>query len=132
VTGRGSEEVDPTYPELLASHEGDRARLGRHGVPAPVPSPHLEALHLVLHDPGDHGVVAVLLHGHAGLPVQRRAVARQPDAVGERREVVADALVPDAEALQGQRLHHPLQPQHVLGERHDRVAERVDAMRNFT
>jgi len=32
--------------------------------------------------------------------LQRRAVARQPHAVGERLEVVADALlVPDAEAL---------------------------------
>lgn len=122
-----------TYPELLAGNEGDRVRLGRDGGPAPVLGLQLEAFHLVLHDPRDHGVVAVLFHGHAGLPVQRRAVARQPHAVGERLEVVADALlVPDAEALQRHLLHHPLQLQHVLGKRDDRVtgrrARRIDTM----
>jgi hypothetical protein len=75
----------------------------------------------VLHDRGDHAVVAVRHHGDAGLLVQRRAVVREAEAVCELAQVRADALSPDAEALQGQRLHRLLQLQHVLGERHDHV-----------
>jgi hypothetical protein len=114
-------ECAVTYGEQLAGDEGERARLRRHGEPAPVPGLNLEAFHLVLHDRGDHVGVAVRLHGHAGLRVRRDAVARQTEDVRERVQVRVDVLRPDAEALEDHRLHRSLQLRHVLGCRHDRV-----------
>jgi hypothetical protein len=113
-----------SYPELLAGHDGEGA--GRYG------DVHLQAFHLALHDHADHGVVVVLEHGHAGLRVQRRVVVGQPNDVGQQAEVAADALSPDAETLQDQRLHHPLQLQQILGERHDRLTGHSRTSRGFS